>query len=86
VTIGGEHFVASHRFLAEQEARSAVERYEHRNRLIAPIVRGGFSWLLGWRYRGSERDRQRLVGQLPLIAFRPGAPGTADLPSDARHA
>ena len=52
-----------------------IERYERRHRFIAPIVRRGFSWLLGWPYRGGESDRRRLVRQLPLIAFRPRALG-----------
>ena len=84
VTVGRQHFIASHRFLGQEEARGVIERYEHRNRVIAPIVRAGFSWLLGWRYRGSECDRQRLVQQLPLIAFGPRASGNAD--SDAPKA
>jgi deazaflavin-dependent oxidoreductase (nitroreductase family) len=73
VTIGSQHFVASHRFLDEEEAARVIRGYEHRNRFIAPIVRRGFSWLLGWQYRGSESDRQRLTRQLPLIGFRPAA-------------
>jgi deazaflavin-dependent oxidoreductase (nitroreductase family) len=73
VTVGSQHFVASHRFLGEEEAVQVIKGYEHRNRLIAPVVRRGFSWLLAWRYRGSEADRRRLVRQLPLIAFRPRA-------------
>jgi deazaflavin-dependent oxidoreductase (nitroreductase family) len=71
VTVGSRHFVASHRFLSEDEAMRVIQGYEHRNRFIAPVVRRGFSWLLGWQYRGGESDRRRLVGQLPLIAFRP---------------
>lgn len=71
VTVGSQHFVASHRFLREEEAMRVIKDYEHRNRFIAPIVRRGFSWLLGWRYLGSEADRRQLVSQLPLIAFRP---------------
>lgn len=71
VTVGSQHFVASHRFLGEDEAMRVIQGYEHRNRFIAPVVRRGFSWLLGWQYRGGESDRRRLVGQLPLIAFRP---------------
>ncbi len=70
ITVGLKHFVASHRYLGEEEAVSVIRDYEHRNRWIAPIVRRGFSWLLGWRYRGSEDDRRRLVRQIPLIAFR----------------
>ncbi len=71
VTVGSRHFVASHRFLSEEEATRVIESYEHRNRFIAPIVRRALSWLLGWQYRGGETDRQALVRQLQLIAFRP---------------
>ncbi len=71
VTVGSQHFVASHRFLGEDEAMRVIQGYEHRNRFIAPVVRGGFSWLLGWQYLGGEDGRRRLVRQIPLIAFRP---------------
>ena len=71
VSVGSQHFAASHRFLGEDEAMRVIESYEHRNRFMAPIVRRGFSWLLGWQYRGGEDDRRRLVRQIPLIAFRP---------------
>ncbi len=47
VTVGLYDFAASHRFLGEEEAAKVIRNYEHRNRFIAPIVRGGFSWLLG---------------------------------------
>jgi deazaflavin-dependent oxidoreductase (nitroreductase family) len=71
VIIGSEKFVASHRFLAEEDAINVVKGYERRNWLMAPIIRLVLSRLLGWHYRGSEADRRRLVKQLPLIAFRP---------------
>lgn len=71
VTVGSQHFAASHRFLGEAEAIAVIRGYEYRNRFIAPIVRAGFSWLLGWKYRSSDSDRRRLVGQIPLLAFRP---------------
>jgi hypothetical protein len=71
VVISTRHFQASHRFLAEEEAVNVVENYERRNRLVASLVRWVLSRLLGWQYRGSTDDRRRLVGQLPLIAFRP---------------
>jgi deazaflavin-dependent oxidoreductase (nitroreductase family) len=73
VTVGVRHFAASHRYLGEEEAMAVIEGYERRNRFMAPIVRAGFSWLLGWKYHGGESDRRRLVQQIPLIAFRPKA-------------
>lgn len=48
VTVGSQHFAASHRFLGEEEAMKVIQSYEYRNRFIAPIVRLGLSWLLGW--------------------------------------
>lgn len=71
VTVGSQHFIASHRWLGEEEAMRVIQGYERRNRFIAPIVRAGFSWLLGWPYHGGENERRQLVTQLPLLAFRP---------------
>jgi len=71
VVVGSQRFPAIHRFLSEDEATGVIQGYERRNRFIAPIVRAGFSWLLGWRYGASESDRRKLVRQLPLILFRP---------------
>ncbi len=73
VTVGLQHFAASHRFLDEDEAVRTIEDYEHRNRFMAPVVRAGLSWVVGWPYRSGDEDRRRLVRQLPLIAFRPRA-------------
>jgi deazaflavin-dependent oxidoreductase (nitroreductase family) len=73
VTVGSQHFPASHRFLSEPEAMRVIQGYEYRNRFMAPIVRAGLSWVAGWSYHGQEEDRRRLVRQLPLIAFRPRA-------------
>ena len=71
ITVGQQHYRASHRFLDEQEAVQVMHAYERRHRFIAPVVHRGLSWLLGWDYRGSDADRHRLVKQLALIAFRP---------------
>ncbi|HEY1677241.1 MAG TPA: nitroreductase family deazaflavin-dependent oxidoreductase [Candidatus Sulfotelmatobacter sp.] len=71
ITVGLQHFRATHRFVPAEEALAVIRSYERRNRFIAPLVRRGFSWLLGWGYTGSEADRRRLVMQIPLIAFRP---------------
>ena len=71
ITVGLQHFRASHRFLGENEAVEVMRAYERRNRFMAPVVRRGLSWILGWDYQASDADRRRLVEQLPLIAFRP---------------
>ncbi len=71
ITVGSKHFLASHRFLGEEEAVKVIEDYEYRNRFIAPLVRRGFSWLMGWKYHSTDSDRHRLARELPLIAFRP---------------
>ncbi|HTQ35196.1 MAG TPA: nitroreductase family deazaflavin-dependent oxidoreductase [Stellaceae bacterium] len=73
IIIGREQFLATHRDVEPEEAAAVVAGYERRNRLMAPIVRLGLRWLAGWPYRGTDADRQRLVAQLPLIAFRPAA-------------
>lgn len=73
VTIGRQHFTAFYRFLDEEEAVRVVAEYEHRNRLLAGILRWVLSRLLGWRYRSSDADRRKLVRQLPLLGFRPSA-------------
>lgn len=84
VTVGPQHFAASHRFLGEDEALGVIQRYERRNSLIAPVVHAGFSWLLGWKYRATVADRQRFVKQIPLLAFRPRRPGVKITSSEFR--
>jgi hypothetical protein len=69
VIIGSQHFTATYRVVGEDEAVSLLAGYQRRNRSIAPIVRLGFSWLLGWKFDGSEEHRRRLAAQLPFIAF-----------------
>lgn len=71
VTIGSQHFDACHHLLDEQEAVEVLRDYESRNRLLAPIVRRVLGRMTGWKYSASDNDRQRLVRQLPLVAFRP---------------
>jgi deazaflavin-dependent oxidoreductase (nitroreductase family) len=71
IVSGASRFVAVHRLLDEAEAALALAGYEHRNRLMAPIIRLVLSRLVGWRYDGSDAARRRLVAQLPLVAFRP---------------
>jgi deazaflavin-dependent oxidoreductase (nitroreductase family) len=71
VVVGSHRFVAAHRILGAEEAVRVIAGYERRNWLVAPIIRGVLSRLLGWRYVGSEADRRWLAAHLPLIAFRP---------------
>ena len=47
-----------------------LDGYERRNRLVAPVVRVVLSRLIGWRYDGSPPARERLVSELPILAFR----------------
>ena len=72
VMIGSWCFHAAWRLLDINEAVAVIQRYEQRNRVIAPIVRLVLSRLLGWRYHGFETERRRLVSQLPLVALAPG--------------
>lgn len=71
--VGRESFRPVARQLDEDEAATVVAGYERRNRLVAPVVRRVLSWLVGWRYDGSEAARGRLVRELPVVAFRPAA-------------
>ena len=71
ITIGCRRFRPQHRILEETEASAVLADYERRNRLIAPIVRRGLTWLAGWSYDGSDAARARLVQQLPMVGFRP---------------
>jgi deazaflavin-dependent oxidoreductase (nitroreductase family) len=73
VVIGSRRFIASYRFLDEEDAMRVVAGYEHRNRLITRIIRLVLSRLLGSRYDGSKSARRRLVKQLPVLAFRPAS-------------
>jgi deazaflavin-dependent oxidoreductase (nitroreductase family) len=71
VELGRARFVADHRVLGHAEAAAAIADYERRNRLVLPIVRRVLTALAGWPYDGSRDARERLVRQLPLVAFRP---------------
>lgn len=73
IAIGRERFRPLYREPDGAEAVTVVAAYESRNRLAAPLVRLVLSRLVGWRYDGSPAGRERLVGELPLLAFRPAA-------------
>ena len=76
ITVGRRSFVAAFRTLDDSEAVAVLAGYERRNRWVAPVVRGVLSRLVGWHDDGSEAARRRLVGELPLVAFRPIGPST----------
>lgn len=71
VSFGAGPRTAAYRLLSLDEAERVLADYERRNRLVAPLVRRLLSRLLGWRYDGSAAARRRLVGELPMVAFRP---------------
>ena len=79
VVAGRHRFMPQDRVLDEAEAVAVIADYERRNRWIQPIMRFLLSRLLGWRYDGSQEARERLVRQLPVVAFRPRTePGGVD--------
>ena len=71
VAIGRRRFRATVRTVDQSEALDVVAAYERRHRWVAPAIRRVLNSLLGWRYDGSDDARRRLVGQLPMLAFRP---------------
>jgi deazaflavin-dependent oxidoreductase (nitroreductase family) len=71
VIVGRRHFRPQHRVLDDSEAITVIADYERRNRWVRPIVHRGLGALVGWRYDGSQDARERLVRQLPVVAFRP---------------
>lgn len=73
VAIGRSRFAPTHRIVGEPEAVAVLADYERRNRWVAPVVHPMLSWLAGWSYDGSNDARQRLVRELPVVAFRPDA-------------
>ena len=73
VQIGSRRFVASFRFVETAEAVAVVQKYEQQNWYLLPVVHYVLGRLLGWKYRGTDENRRRLVTQLPLIGFRPRA-------------
>jgi deazaflavin-dependent oxidoreductase (nitroreductase family) len=75
VRIANLLFEPSVRPLDKDEAMSAVEDYERRNRIARPLVRAVLSRLAGFRYDGTPGTRDRLVEVLPLLAFSPKSAG-----------
>ncbi|MGH3833698.1 MAG: nitroreductase family deazaflavin-dependent oxidoreductase [Pseudonocardiaceae bacterium] len=71
IAIGRSRFRPAHRTLDVKEAIAALADYERRNRWAMPVIRRMVSWLVGWRYDGTDPARQRLGRELPIVAFRP---------------
>jgi deazaflavin-dependent oxidoreductase (nitroreductase family) len=71
VVVGRHRFTPHHRVLDEAEALGVIADYERGNHWILPLVRLLLNKLIGWRYDGSQEARERLVRQLPVVAFRP---------------
>ncbi len=80
VATARDRFAPIHRELPIPEAEVVLSAYEQRNRFLAPVVHQALSWLVGWRYDGTEAARQQLVGELPLIGLRPARPESAGEP------
>ena len=76
VAFGRSRFQPAHRVLDESEANAVLASYERRNRWVLPVVRRVLSWLVGWKYDGSDPARRRLVSQLPVVAFTGAASGS----------
>ncbi len=71
VATGRRRFAPVWRRLDRGEAAEVIAGYEHRNRLITPVIRTMLGKLVGWRYDGSPAARERLVAELPVLGFRP---------------
>jgi hypothetical protein len=71
ITIAGERFRPAYREVNPVEAVGVFAAYEHRNRLIAPVLRLVLSRLVGSRYDSAPTAQQRIVSELPVVAFRP---------------
>lgn len=74
IEVARDHFPADHRILGEDEAMAVLASYEHRNRLLAPVVRRMLGRMIGQPYDGSESARQAAVQRLPVVGFRPRVP------------
>ncbi len=59
------------RQLGQAEAEHVLRAYLRRYRVVAPMLNGVLSRLLGWPFDGSPQAVARLCGRLPMLAFRP---------------
>ncbi len=70
VRIARQRFTPEARQLEAEEATKVIAGYEHRNRIVRPIIRALLSHQAGFRYDGSDAARRRVVHALPLVGFR----------------
>ena len=80
VAVGRRRFRPEHRTVPSDEAAAVLADYEHRNRLVAPVVRLVLSRLVGWRYDGTDEARRRLTRELPVVGFTPVDQGATTSP------
>ncbi len=73
IQVGRSSFEASWRDVEPSEAAGLLAAYEHRARVAAPVLRRVLTRLVGWKYDGSAAARDRLVRELPMLAFRPSS-------------
>jgi deazaflavin-dependent oxidoreductase (nitroreductase family) len=71
VTVGRTTYPVRHRVLGTDAAVAVLADYEHRNRLVGPLLRRVLSALVGRPYRATDADRRHAVTVLPLVALRP---------------
>lgn len=69
IEIGGASFSPEIRFPEEEEAIAILTAYEGRNRITAGLLGSILSRQVGFDYDGSPAARERLVRELPLVAF-----------------
>lgn len=84
IEIGRARFRPEVRRLEPEEAAAVLAGYEHRNRILAPVIRRLLSRLTGIDYDGTAVARAHVVDRLPLIAFR--QPVTPYVHGTAPHA
>jgi deazaflavin-dependent oxidoreductase (nitroreductase family) len=69
VEIGSDRYRATAQRLADDEAASALQRYEREHRLLRPLIHALISRLVGWHYSGTTDQRYAVVRKLPIVAL-----------------
>ncbi len=71
VETGPRRFRAAHRVLPAEEAVRAVERYERRHRVVAPVLGRVLARVAGVPYDRTPAGRRRLLERVPVLGLRP---------------